>query len=72
MHRSIKGQNERDLVCFNVPRHWAIMYSRVRIGAVVGFRRGRGVLIGTIAGTLLFGLVIGVGSLAGWRNGRSK
>jgi len=48
------------------------MYSRVRIGAVVGFRRGRGVLIGTSAGTLLFGLVIGVGSLAGWRNGRSK
>jgi hypothetical protein len=40
MHRSIKGQNERDLVGFNALRHWAIMYLLVAIGAVIGFRRG--------------------------------
>jgi hypothetical protein len=41
------------------------MYLLVAIGAVIGFRHGHEVLIGTIASALLFGLVIGVGSLVG-------
>jgi len=34
------------------------------IGAILGLLRGDGWLIGSSAGLLLFGLVIGVGSLA--------
>jgi len=72
MHRSIKGQNEKGFSWLQLP---APLGDHVLIG---GYRRRNwlpsrpGVLIGTIAGALLFGLVIGVGSLVGWRNGRSN
>jgi hypothetical protein len=38
----------------------------VALGGAAGFFRGDGLLIGAITGALLFGFVIGVGSLAGW------
>jgi hypothetical protein len=37
----------------------------VAIGAVMGLLSRHGVITGAIAGLLLFGLVIGVGSIAG-------
>jgi len=37
----------------------------VAFGAVMGLLRGDGIVIGAVAGVLLFGLVIGVGVLVG-------
>jgi hypothetical protein len=44
----------------------------VAIGAAFGFLRGDGIAVGSVAGILLFGLVIGVGTLAELINRRGR